>query len=108
MNDENKKEKVKDMVKAYQEGFPIFVTFFNLNDKALKAKLKCILGTDESLTKFYSSNTTVRRIIDNEKPSEIILIIWNHSITISPFGIMYHSANVQPEKLKTFNKNFNF
>ena len=88
----------------YDIGYPIFKQLFDLTDLKLKEKLKSICEKDIP-DLLYTSTSHVRRTIENEKPTEIVISYYD-SVVISPWGIYLQREHSNRSSLVKFNQHF--
>jgi hypothetical protein len=98
-------EKILDIVKQFEEGFPIFEKLFNLNSVELKNKLKEICGEEFSADNLFSESSHVTKTIVNDRPQEVVVDFYD-TISISPIGINYQPEHGESRKIVSFNKFF--
>lgn len=101
------KNKVTEIEEAFAIGNPIFLKFFKMKDVELKEKLKSVIGEHGIFDEFYKKASLVKRIIENEAPSEIQ--VWFHGcMKINSFGVYFSPECGETKKLIAFNKHFKF
>ena len=98
--DLNNREELEKMI---DYGYSIVNDLFKLSDKDLKLKIKSIV--EEKYHEIIDNTTTVRRTIENEKPTKIEIFFWD-SLTIEWYGIEYKAEHGSPKRIREFDKHF--
>ena len=98
---------VEKLQKMYEKGLVILEEFMKMSDKEIKEKLRSIAGNKiPDADYILGEQGHVRRVIENEKPSEITLSFYD-TIKISPFGITFEGEHGYRNKdLVDFNEHF--
>jgi len=98
---------VEKLQKKYEEGLVILEEFMKMTDQEIKDKLRSIAGNKIPDSDYIlGKQGGVRRVIDNESPSEITVSFYD-TITISPFGIKFEGEHGYGSKdLVDFNEHF--
>lgn len=98
---------LENLTKRYEHGLPILEEFMKMTDNEIRKKLKSIVGSQLSgKGHLFGSETHIRRVIENETPSEITVSFYDR-IKIGPFGINYEGEHGYNNKtLVEFNEHF--
>jgi hypothetical protein len=93
----------KELEKTINYGYSIVSELFKLSDKKLKVKIKGII--EKKYHEIIDNTPTIRRIIENEKPTKIEIFFWD-SLTIEWYGIDYKAEHGIPKRIREFDKHF--